>query len=79
MASDSINILLIEDNLAEARLLQEFLKDGSFEEFNLVHVKRLSEALDAIGENISIPCLYNIILLDLTLPDRKSTRLNSSY
>ncbi len=69
MTSDSINILLIEDNLAEARLLQEFLKDGSFKEFNLVHVKRLSEALDAIGENISIPCLYNIILLDLTLPD----------
>ena len=69
MASDSINILLIEDNLAEARLLQEFLKDSSFEEFNLVHVKRLSEALDAIGENISTPCLYNIILLDLTLPD----------
>ncbi|MEM7717356.1 MAG: hybrid sensor histidine kinase/response regulator [Cyanobacteria bacterium P01_A01_bin.68] len=69
MASDSINILLIEDNLAEARLLQEFLRDSSFEEFNLVHVKRLSEALDAIGENISTPCLYNIILLDLTLPD----------
>ncbi|MEM9694211.1 MAG: hybrid sensor histidine kinase/response regulator, partial [Myxococcota bacterium] len=45
MTSDSINILLIEDNLAEARLLQEFLKDGSFKKFSLAHVKRLSEAL----------------------------------
>jgi signal transduction histidine kinase len=69
MTVDLINILLIEDNLAEARLLQEFLKDGSFKEFNLVHVKRLSEALDAIGKDASTPCLYNIILLDLTLPD----------
>ena len=69
MTSDSINILLIEDNLAEARLLQEFLKETSFNEFNLVHVQRLSEALDAIGEDSSKPCTYNIILLDLTLPD----------
>ncbi|MGB6296313.1 MAG: hybrid sensor histidine kinase/response regulator [Rivularia sp. (in: cyanobacteria)] len=69
MTADSINILLIEDNLAEARLLQEFLKDGSFKEFNLVHVKRLSEALDAISENVSELCFYDVILLDLTLPD----------
>ncbi len=69
MTSDSMNILLIEDNLAEARLLQEFLKETSFNEFNLVHVQRLSEALDAIGDDNSKPCLYNIILLDLTLPD----------
>ncbi|MEO0685454.1 MAG: response regulator, partial [Cyanobacteria bacterium J06649_11] len=69
MTLDSINILLIEDNLAEARLLQELLKDSSLDKFNLVHVKRLSEALDAIDENISTPCFYNIILLDLTLPD----------
>ncbi|MEO1186246.1 MAG: ATP-binding protein [Cyanobacteria bacterium J06636_27] len=49
--------------------MQEFLKDGSFKEFNLVHVKRLSEAFDVIGEDVSTPCLYDIILLDLTLPD----------
>ncbi|MDY6901947.1 MAG: ATP-binding protein [Cyanobacteriota bacterium] len=69
MTSDLRNILLIEDNLAQARLLQESLKDDSFDEFNLVHVKRLSEALDAIGEDISTPCSYHVILLDLTLPD----------
>mgnify|MGYP001799924795 FL=1 len=64
-----MNILLIEDNLAEARLLQEFLKDTSFNEFSLAHVQRLSEALDAIGDDSSQPCLYNKILLELTLPD----------
>lgn len=69
MTADSMNILLIEDNLAEARLLQEFLKETSFKEFSLAHVQRLSEALDAIGEDSSKPCSYNIILLDLTLPD----------
>ncbi|MGD1910706.1 MAG: ATP-binding protein [Rivularia sp. (in: cyanobacteria)] len=69
MTADLIHILLIEDNLAEARLLQEFLKEASFNEFSLVHVKRLSEALDAIDEDFSTPCLYNLILLDLTLPD----------
>ncbi|NJM17615.1 MAG: hybrid sensor histidine kinase/response regulator [Richelia sp. SM1_7_0] len=69
MTADSIHILLIEDNLAEARLLEEFLKEASFKEFNLVHVKRLSEALDTIDENISISCLFDVILLDLTLPD----------
>ncbi|MEM9924331.1 MAG: ATP-binding protein [Cyanobacteria bacterium P01_D01_bin.50] len=69
MAADSVHILLIEDNLAEARLLQEFLKEASFNEFSLVHVKRLSEALDTIGNDICAPCLYDIILLDLTLPD----------
>ncbi len=69
MTENSVNILLIEDNLAEARLLQEFLKDSSLKEFSLAHVKRLSEALDAIGEDASTSCLYNIILLDLTLPD----------
>ncbi len=69
MTVDSINILLIEDNLAEARLLQEFLKGSSFKEFSLAHVKRLSEAMDAIGEDFSTPCLYDVILLDLTLPD----------
>ncbi|MEB3215085.1 MAG: hybrid sensor histidine kinase/response regulator [Nostocales cyanobacterium 94392] len=69
MTAGSIHILLIEDNLAEARLLQEFLKEASFKEFNLVHVKRLSEALVLIGNDSSIPCLFDVILLDLTLPD----------
>ncbi|WGV28133.1 hybrid sensor histidine kinase/response regulator [Halotia branconii] len=63
-ASYLVKILLIEDNLAEARLLQEFLKQAQSKEFTLVHVKRLQEALQEIRKDT-----YDVILLDLTLPD----------
>jgi signal transduction histidine kinase len=59
-----VKILLIEDSLAEARLLQEFLKQAQSQEFALLHVKRLGEALKKLNE-----CTYDVILLDLTLPD----------
>jgi signal transduction histidine kinase len=62
--SYSVKILLIEDNLAEARLLQEFLKQAKSHEFSLVHVKRLGEALQQLHWET-----YDVILLDLTLPD----------
>ncbi|MEH2280066.1 MAG: ATP-binding protein [Nostoc sp.] len=60
----SVKILLIEDNLAYARLLQEFLMQVQFQEFTLVHVKRLGDALEELTE-----CNYDVILLDLSLPD----------
>ncbi len=62
--SDLVKILLIEDNLASARLLQEFLMQAQSQEFILVHVKRLAEALEELGQSN-----YDVILLDLTLPD----------
>jgi signal transduction histidine kinase len=64
MSESSVKILLIEDNLAEARLLQEFLKQASSKQFNLLHVKRLGEGLKELNNDI-----YDVILLDLTLPD----------
>ncbi|QHG14554.1 hybrid sensor histidine kinase/response regulator [Nostoc sp. ATCC 53789] len=62
--SYSVKILLIEDNLAYARLLQEFLAQAQSQEFTLVHVKRLGEAFQELSQ-----CNYDVILLDLTLPD----------
>ena len=59
-----VKILLIEDNLAEARLLQEFLKQNQSQEFSLFHVKRLKDGLHQLNQQ-----KYDIILLDLTLPD----------
>nr|WP_236117071.1 hybrid sensor histidine kinase/response regulator [Hassalia byssoidea] len=56
--------MLIEDNLAEARLLQEFLMQTQSKQFNLLHVKRLGEAVKELNKSI-----YDVILLDLTLPD----------
>ncbi|OCQ96993.1 hybrid sensor histidine kinase/response regulator [Nostoc sp. MBR 210] len=64
MAGSLVKILLIEDNLAEARLLQEFLQQADAKEFVLVHVKRLQEAIHKLKSSD-----YDIILLDLTLPD----------
>lgn len=59
-----INALLIEDNAAEARLLQEFLKGTVINRFNLAHAKRLSEAIEHLQHDH-----VDVILLDLTLPD----------
>jgi len=64
MPASSLKILLIEDNLAEARLLLEFLKGAKLKQFTLVHAKRLREALDRLQEDC-----FDVILLDLTLPD----------
>ncbi|MEI6444467.1 MAG: hybrid sensor histidine kinase/response regulator [Nostocales cyanobacterium ELA583] len=63
-ATSTLKILLIEDNLAEARLLQEFIKLTKSQNFSLVHVQRLQEAINQLNSE-----KYDIILLDLTLPD----------
>ncbi|ACK68511.1 response regulator receiver sensor signal transduction histidine kinase [Gloeothece citriformis PCC 7424] len=62
--TSTVNVLLIEDNLAEARLLQEILKGAHLKQFNLCHVKRLEEGLQKVQQE-----RFDIILLDLTLPD----------
>ncbi|MEH1764927.1 MAG: hybrid sensor histidine kinase/response regulator [Nostoc sp.] len=64
VVSYSVKILLVEDNLPYARLLQKFLMQGQSQEFSLVHVKRLGEALQELTQ-----CNYDVILLDLSLPD----------
>ena len=60
----NVKILLIEDDLVEARLLQEILKNFHLHEFDLVHVTRLKEALSCLEQTV-----FDVILLDLTLPD----------
>ncbi|MDJ0686938.1 MAG: hybrid sensor histidine kinase/response regulator [Xenococcaceae cyanobacterium MO_188.B32] len=64
MFESSVKILLIEDDLAEARLLQEVLKSFQLMQYSLVHVKRLQEGIDRLQQNS-----FDVILLDLTLPD----------
>ncbi|WP_375328690.1 ATP-binding protein [Microcystis sp. BLCC-F210] len=62
--SQDIKVLLIEDNLAEARLLKEILKGNEKKDFHLVNVSRLSEAISLLQQTN-----FDVILLDLTLPD----------
>lgn len=60
----SVNILLIEDNPAEARLLQELLKQAPLTQFEWTCVARLQEAIAHLNNPH-----FDAILLDLTLPD----------
>lgn len=64
MLANLINVLLIEDNLAEARLIKEILKGANRHQFHLTHTQRLGEALALIEHNA-----FDVVLLDLTLPD----------
>ncbi|MGK7945003.1 MAG: ATP-binding protein [Microcystaceae cyanobacterium] len=59
-----IQVLLIEDNLAEARLIREILKTSQRQQFQLIHCQRLSDAIKQLNEGD-----FDIVLLDLTLPD----------
>lgn len=60
----AIAILLIEDDLAEARLIQEILRNFDLNQFVLTHVQRLQTGLNRLKQE-----QFDLILLDLTLPD----------
>ena len=62
--SESIRILLVEDNPGDARLLRETLREAHSLPFHLVHASRLSEALELV---VTEP--PDVVLLDLSLPD----------
>jgi signal transduction histidine kinase len=66
MNSMPLNILLVEDNPADADLLQEILDEAEETQWSLVHVERLQEALEFLqtGE-------FDVVLLDLSLPDKQ--------
>lgn len=64
MGSQQILILLIEDDVVEARLIQEILKNFNLQQFCLTHVKRLQAGLNHLRQE---QC--DLVLLDLTLPD----------
>ena len=63
------NILLVEDNPADAFLVGTLLDELPNQEFNVQHVKSLSEAKTSIEEDAKL----DIILLDLSLPDARGT------
>ncbi len=64
MNKEVIQILLIEDNLGDARLIQEFLKGSKKVDFILKIHETLSEGLEEFLNN-----KFDIVLLDLNLPD----------
>jgi diguanylate cyclase (GGDEF)-like protein len=59
-----IRILLVEDNQEYARAVQMLLGEVSSEEYELIHVLRVQDALQQLDYSI-----FDTILLDLNLPD----------
>ncbi len=71
-ARSDIKVLLIEDNLAEARLFKEILQDAWAEKFSLAHFQRLGTAiieLERLDLSEGHRPHFDVALLDLTLPD----------
>lgn len=64
MEKQHINILLIEDNPGDARLVSEMLKEYVGLSIRMTHADRIDEALKILkGEK------FDVVLLDLNLPD----------
>ena len=64
MTDKPINVLLVEDNPGDARLLREALAGTDSLRFRLLHVERLGDAVANLNEG---NC--DVVLLDLSLPD----------
>jgi PAS domain S-box-containing protein len=64
MSGSSIRVLLIEDDPEYAYLLQEMLKTARSASFDVTHANHLSDGVNHLAEGS-----FDIILLDLSLPD----------
>ena len=69
MNTESITILLLEDDLAFAEALRELLPAAVHRATDLRHVTRLSEARAALEST-----RFDVILLDLNVPDSAGKR-----
>jgi DNA-binding response OmpR family regulator len=64
MKSNQIDILLVEDNPGDARLVREMLQDAHRLRHEVAHVKTISQAREYL-----LGTVPHVVLLDLTLPD----------
>jgi len=62
--TDRIEILLVEDNPGDVRLLREALAEAGDERFRLNHVTHLAQGFERLEEDD-----VDVVLLDLSLPD----------
>src|SRR6266545_795731 len=59
-----LEVLLVEDNPGDARLVRESLSEAASPQFHLTHVERLEDALRCLERE-----RYDVVLLDLLLQD----------
>ncbi|MEH1765437.1 hybrid sensor histidine kinase/response regulator [Nostoc sp.] len=80
MEKFTIHILLVEDSASDAHLLRRIFLHADQEQWQMLHVERLSEAIDASRENSASTLdnsqivsrrqrRFDLVLLDLSLPD----------
>jgi sigma-B regulation protein RsbU (phosphoserine phosphatase) len=62
--SETLQVLLVEDNAGDARLLQEMFSKERAGSFELTHLLRMSEAVTHLAKGG-----VDVVLLDLGLPD----------
>lgn len=63
-------VLLVEDNLGDARLIRQMLAEAGPGRFDMTHVELVSEALQQLSRTH-----FDIILQDLSLPDGQSLEI----
>jgi PAS domain S-box-containing protein len=64
-----LNILLIEDNPGDVRLLQEILREVTTTRCQITPVMTLAAAIEKLSNVAETNHFFDIILLDLSLPD----------
>jgi PAS domain S-box-containing protein/putative nucleotidyltransferase with HDIG domain len=69
---ENINVLIVEDNEEHANLFGLYLERSQTHKFSVTKTARLAAAIEEIASNS-----YDVILLDLTLPESKG--LNTFY
>jgi signal transduction histidine kinase len=70
-----ITILLVEDNLSDARFVREALQEFLGESFKLQHVARVREAIHYLQRHRSVA----VIVSDITLPDAQGSETLSLF
>jgi len=70
--NEIINVLLVEDDIVDVQLVERTLHHKSDDEYEIVHVASLKEALELNSER------FDVVLLDLSLPDSNGLETVSS-
>jgi two-component system cell cycle sensor histidine kinase/response regulator CckA len=63
-AAPTVEVLLVEDNPGDARLVKESLAEATARSFHLTHVERLEDAIRRLERD-----RFDVVLLDLLLQD----------